>query len=108
MMRLAAGAATCRKQPPQRKRGKHMSAYAGMTSRELLSELAALGEEHVDRLVTYLEVAQDSPDAADEGLLLATKTQKVLSTFSHRFSLDGERPSLWELERRLKEVACSA
>jgi hypothetical protein len=71
-----------------------------MTNAELLGALQELLEEATDRLLDYVEAAELSPDALDDGLLFATKVKATITR-----PLYGFGHTVDTYERRLRTAA---
>jgi hypothetical protein len=78
----------------------------GSTNAELLGNLKELLTELQHRLANYVEAAGESPDVADEGLVLAVKAYKILG--DAQCALWSKPPSIHDSKRVLEEVAARA
>lgn len=77
----------------------------GTTNAELLGALKELLTELQERLANYAEAAADSPDAGDEGLVLAVKVDKIVQ--AARFGFWCEPPSFFDSQNTLEKAAAA-
>lgn len=70
--------------------GKAANPDRPLTNAELLDQIRQLADELNFRLANYLEAATESPDAIDEGYLLATKADRIwLGTYHAPYGADS-------------------